>query len=545
MSTKTINYRYAAYPVEGDDLGATYRQLMLAHRYQNKLTEIEQRRRVAREQITSKGDLAKEQQRALLVAAYNEVKAARKDAGSGAPADCLYWGTYLTCERGADSQRSASGTPRFRRWDGCGTLSVQIQHGLSVSALTACTDTKAQLKMADGNPRWAVLRFRIGTENRAPVWARLRVLLHRPLPPAGRVKWIHADRRRVGTHYRWSVRFAVEGPEELPSSRPGVVAVDIGWRTFQDGSIRVGYAYGTGDVEDPQLYTEDFRLPPAYRERWTKVCDLHSIRDKLFNEVRATLCAMLPGLVPTRPAWLAAATATLASWKSQSRLAGLVLQWRDNRFARDEIAYTHLEAWRKRDKHLYEWESNGRENVLAYRREMFRLFAVGLTRKFGTLVIEDALDLRRFSTKREDDEPIDGNARAVRVKAAPGELRTTLLQAAEKRGLRIARAPMEHTTTTCWSCGHRAKTGANAEFDPRIEVVHRCSACLAKWDQDENAARNLHARWRNASGPEMDKMLGLLAAPRRRLGWRNKRGRARVDAVAGKAEPTLAGDSVE
>jgi transposase len=157
---------------------------------------------------------------------------------------------------------------------------------------------------------------------------------------------------------------------------------------------------------------------------------------------------------------------------------------------------------------LLEWLANNREKAYAHRREHYRLVALDLARRYSTLLLDDT-DFRALQR-----HPGFGAARlppAVRrnrALTACGELRATLQYMAEKRGCRTVLVPARALAKTCHACGHACGT---ARID---RVEHTCVHCGARWDVDENVARNLLARGEPTLCVET---IGLVTAPRAAL----------------------------
>lgn len=413
--------------------------------------------------------------------AADEVKAARKESG-------LYWPTYTIVEEAVRSARQSKADPKFQKWDGSGRLAVHIQNGLPTEKVFG-SDTRIRVEPvppeAWESPSRSTRRklsrtrvwFRIGSEKRDPVWAVLPMVMHRPLPEDGLVKRVFLVRERIGTRYRYSVQFVVELPEEpKPELGPGTVAIDIGWRLMDDG-LRVVYWYDSEGREG------ELRLPESLLVALQKPDDIRSIRDRNFNDAKAALAERLTGL--ELPAWLKERTAHLAQWRSVGRLAALAIEWRDKRFPGDEEAFTGLEEWRKRDKHLYEYEANLRDQAIMRRREIYRVFAANLRRRYNTVIMEK-FDLRQVAEQPNAEEGPKERIRTrnLRVKAALSELRQAIVNA----GLRVVEVPAEYSTMRCHVCGH------TEAFDAARWLMHQCTRCGAVWDQDKNAAVNLLAR---------------------------------------------------
>ena len=464
MTTRAYSYGAKA-PTENAEL--VRQQLILAHRYANRLVEIERERREA----GLKADEDEQALEACEAKAAEAIRRARADSG-------LYWGTYLCVEDAAQrSRRTSREAPRFRRWDGSGLLATQLQGGLAVPDLLAGTDRRAQL-VGEGKRR--LLRLRVGSTGRDPVWAAFPMVYHRDLPPEGTVKWARICCHRLGTHTKWSAQIVLDGLPEvtLPTPTRGTVAIDVGWRRFDEG-VRVA------TWVDDEGETGELLMPHELVERWHKVEDLRSIRDTNFNHARDELreWRSLETLPDSKalPDWLRETTKALHAWRAPARLAALALRWRSQRFEGDETGFEPLEAWRAHDRHLLEWEANQRENVLRSRRERYRLFA----RKMATYrqIVVEKLDLRDFAEL--PPKPRLRASRGRRFAASLSELLACLADAAGRAGSEWIEAPSAYTTHTCSACGSLEK------FDAAVEVEHSCGECGQRWDQDENAARNL------------------------------------------------------
>lgn len=422
----------------------------------------------------------------------------------------LYWGTYLHVEQAMGNVKQGP-PPQFQSWRGDGHLAVQIQGGLPAPELFGGSDTRIRVDpvpAAAWQPGGRALRrtrvwLRVGSDGRAPIWAVVPVVLHRPLPDDAKVKWVHLIRRRVATHDEWRVSFVLtreSGWAKTDCASEGTVGIDVGWRVRPDG-LRVAYWAGSDGAEGELV------LPQAVVDGWQKVCDLRSIRDLHFNTMRVALVAWLKGA--QAPAWLQQETQTLAQWRSPARLAKLTRQWRDARFAGDAVAlpeaaeirstmqldpahygtpvsiYDLLEAWRKKNRHLYDWERNQELKLQRRREDLYRNFAATMRRSYRTIVIE-SLDLRDFHVLPQAEEPSANGAMREHTRTA---CLSFLLRCLKESAANLVGAQAEYTTMDCHVCNHRE------DFD-RMNLFHTCGSsaaggCGALWDQDQNAARNL------------------------------------------------------
>jgi hypothetical protein len=412
------------------------------------------------------------------------------------------WGTYLLIEDADMAARKAplyDGTepndPGFSRWDGDGQVGVQIQKSKPMLTKKVFgSDTRLRIDPVDerawhsesrGERRRmsrTILRIRVGSEGRAPIWASWAMIMHRDLPEGGEIKRANVSLRRRGPREEWSVEITVNLPELVRSTcGKGAVAIDLGWRIMGE-EIRVARWVGS-DGADGEL-----RLPARVVSAFGKVESLRSIRSKAFDAARDALVSMLPIL--SAPTWFVEATGSLSQWRSEARLSALARRWRVARWEGDAAVYDALEAWRYHDYHLWSWESNQALSVVRRRKDLYRCFAADLAKRYATVVLED-FDLRVFAKRQlaETATPENETARHSRQIAAVSELRTSCTQAFIGRGGNSETVPAHDTSRICHNCGSVER------YDQAAEVCHACSACGVVFDQDDNAGRVLLVRW--------------------------------------------------
>jgi len=401
--------------------------------------------------------------------------AARKElrAESG-----LYWGTYLHVEMSIDDAtqrlKKQGLRVRFQPWTGEGHLAVQIQQGISPAEAMAGTDQRVQIAPpeAGADPkrkRRALVRMRVGSDGRAPVWADFVVVLHRPLPPDASIKWVHAVRKRVGTHFDWFVQFVL-GREEWENDTleaRGAVGIDLGWRVRPGGSLRVAA------WRDDEGARGEVLLPASWLQPLQKARDIASIRSDKFDAALGGLGAAIEEGLPL-PEWWGKVAGGLASWKSPARLAALAIHWRSARFAGDAKAFDALEAWRKNDRHLLEYEANLLDTFQARRRDLYRNVAAQMRRRYARIFVEDMSlsDLQRSPLPTEKE---DGAVREHARDAGVSYLREAIA------GPWLTKVATRDTTRECGSCGH-------VEQRDGAMLTHSCSKCGHVFDQDYNAA---------------------------------------------------------
>lgn len=267
----------------------------------------------------------------------------------------VFWGTYLQVEN-AVKAASKKADPVHRRWNGNGKVAVQLQGGLPVVAAFG-DDTRLQIDPVPPEA-WTgsrsqrrklsrtKCRLRIGSDGRKPIWAEFNLILHRPMPKDGIIKWAWAQRRKVGTRWRWELQLVIESEswDNVEPRGSGVCAIDIGWRLRdREDGLRVGY------LVDDQGHERELLLPKLILDKLSYADHLRSINDRNFDEVRAQLSAWLDGR-PV-PAWLTKRLKHMSRWRSRAKLARVVRRWATHRFDGDEQVFAVLDAWRRQERH--------------------------------------------------------------------------------------------------------------------------------------------------------------------------------------------------
>lgn len=385
-----------------------------------------------------------------------------------------------------------------------------------------------------------------------PAWVEAPIIIHREPPPDAWIVRVQLVRERVAG--RWEYAVCVTADEDAPTRETGPrVALDIGWRVLPDGRQRAGYWLG----EDGQ--GGEVEVPASVLERLEKAESIRAIRDRILNEAKAALDAWARDRErATLPGWLADAVyghperpvlddegrpvlredgspvvqragRPLMEWRSAERLAALTVRWRDERFPGDEGGFGPLEAWRKRDGHLWRYETGLRRGAERHRLHAYRDLAARLAERYAEAVVE-RFDLRELARLPAPEAGAAGEGRAQRHAsrtAAPSALRGALVQAFAARGGHVIQASAEWTTRRCAGCGEIVPA------DYAAEVMVRCPACGAWYDQDTNACRNLLAlAASDEAAPENPGSLaeggGRRGKPTRRERWsaRQAEGRA-------------------
>jgi KaiC/GvpD/RAD55 family RecA-like ATPase len=490
-------YRYGLLPptVGGDVVDE---QIRGAHKYQNKLIEIEKARRERSNRFFSERGLSEIEQRVEVLLAElaehrDQIKASHVDArtpktdpvdsvtvesikkrlkearrelnaerkriasipsvlqwleanneesnhaAKAARAECgVYWGTYLLAEQAAEAARKGREL-RYQRWTGDGAVAVQLQNGLAVSDALGCADTRVVVDLIESS---------VPARGGKPLpRLRLRVgsegrdpvwaewpLIYHRSLPDGRLKWVKVVRRRVASKYHWSAHFVCEEGERRDDAGPSCY-VDLRWSPSVTGSAAIRVA---------EVISRRGRhvvaLDPAIRSVLAKADSLRAIRDRRLNELKADALPLFAGLA--LPEEWVERTRHLGQWRSPGRWAALAIWWRSHRVDDDGAFYEMLEAWRHHDKHLWEWEVNARRKAIARRRNDYRVVAAQLAREHGSLVIEK-IDLSKLAKRKDPEEGERHNSvsQRQRVEVAPSEMRAAVLNAFEREGRAILLGP--------------------------------------------------------------------------------------------------------
>jgi hypothetical protein len=426
------------------------------------------------------------------------------------------WGTYQLVEAATSASfgqlklyeldATTPCDPRFRAYSGDGAVGVQIQGGVPIAAVLAgecpqlritAPDERAWHKLPGNgraqmarHARHGELRLRLCTDAAGtPIFGAWRLDMHRPLPAGAVVKAATVHRRKVGAYAHWTLELTLE-TETAPAIAAtvgGAVAVDLGWRQFPDGSIRVG---GWADEHGAR---GELRLPKRLVEQLHEPEAIRSKRSTQFDLVQLHLVDFLA--TSEVPDWLREATKTLQAWRSPRKMERLLATWSEQRFPLDAWIYAKLEAFVVADRAYWTMETRRREASIGRRLDLYRTFAATLAAQYDTVVLEQ-FDLRKLARRPAvTDAAQNETARANRQLTAPSSLRTAILNACRARGRTCPAMPAVDTTRECPACGDVT------DRDAASDVVLACAKCGAHWDQDvEGAAPVLLARWRERPG---------------------------------------------
>lgn len=535
-------YRYWAEPATADDSRLLMQQLARAATYRRELARIENLARVMQRSILALPKDERQPYRDMVQTAQRaETKAARTRARASTDGSIgCAWGT---CGQVDDAFDGSQRTTKI--WDDVSTfvardeglLAVQYQRhendpkwsATIASGLVGGDDTfvqigadligkpKRRVPGTTGAKRLRALRFRVGSKGRAPIWANLYTLMHRPLPDA-RVSWVKLSCRRVGLRYRWFLLVVVdEECRGTPDQQRGAaVGVDIGWRRRDNGAIRVAYWWGSDGREG------ELAIPETVTRRKGKSDSLKSIRDRERNEVAALWRAWIFGSATAAssvdadkgsPSEISAAPISSADsehgglpvdhpvrtaaqamhmWTRMARFVLLARLWDSHRVAGDEAIYARVQQWLKHDRHLYAWEANNRRRMALQTCALIDGLAVQLARRYDMVAVEERGMVPEMVKRNPENDQDEERLRALSATrmgiVAPASTRAAIERFAKKYGALYREVNPMNTTRNCADCG------AERVVEDPAELVLSCDKCGVIEDQDRTAARNILAR---------------------------------------------------
>jgi len=517
-------YKYWCQPFSADDDRLLRGQLRLAADYRRSLAHLENRRRFLLRAIVK---LPKEERPpfyALIKEPHNAEARRLRSLIVKPPRDGelgLAWGTYLLVEDAMDqSQRTTKAlgdVGTFAARDE-GLVGIHIQ-GRKIDAMSLVggedpfirigAELRGKVRRRDGNlgaPRLRDLLIRVGSNGRQPIFAKLHILMHRPLPHAN-LSWVKLRCRKIGPSYRWEVGFTVD---EVSTGQPHVdraeaVGIDIGWRQTDHG-VRIAYWQGS-DGRSGELI-----IPQGVVDRDGKSDSLRAIRDRERNENVVRLLAFRENIsaalskgadgkwdgatsatssdeVDPRAHWCEATT-HMHAWTRMGRFIGLFRAWSNARFSGDEQAFEATAAWLKHERHLYSWEAFNRRRQSFQVKGRIDALVVALVKRYETVGLEQrgmVPELVKRDIEHDGEEKALQRNNAKKMHAcSPALVRMTLERFALKYGAAYVEIDPAYTTIDCAECSWRREEIADWSA---LDIA--CPACGVVEDQDKTAARNL------------------------------------------------------
>lgn len=457
---------------------------------ENKVNELKARLKEERQRVRQQ----KKEHIKLHKESLDKFEAERRENVKKAQAESgLYWCNYdqvvssymLARQKAMKEGREL----KYHRFDGAGKVTVRYQTGLP-AALVFGNDTRLQIDQVQ-EAAWTspvrkerrkasrtTVRIRIGSEGRKPIWLELPLIMHRPLPNDGIIRTVSIVREKLGNKFRYKLIITVvfQVPD-VDIAKTGSVGIDVGWRKMKEG-LRVACWY------DSYGKSGQLVLPESLVSQFIQVDNLKSIRAKHFNDAKNMLKAWTGN--KSLPQWLTEKTSYLASWRTPGKLANVVKEWHNNRFAGDQEMIAYLDEWMIRDNHLWTWEFNLRDQIIKHRREIYRIFAADLAKKYRQVYLKK-LDLRSISQKPQAEDGTSGVVAADRQKfiASISTLRQILHSTCLKNCTAIGLVDGAHSTLQCIYCKH------TEQFNTAKQIQVTCPVCGQVFDQDYAEAKNI------------------------------------------------------
>ncbi|MCZ2076250.1 MAG: transposase [Bryobacterales bacterium] len=414
-----------------------------------------------------------------------------REAQSGAG---LYWGNRIAVRGYYDVARAQAmrtgGRLHTQPWDGTGTVTVYFSRGLGTAEVfggngrlqidpvpqEAWTASARAMRRRLTRTR---VRMRVSANaDNSPVWLEFPMVMHRPLPERGIIRWASIVREKVGLYWRYRLLLTVREPLPPDKRRSDrAVGIDAGWRVVPDG-LRVAYWCGSDGSHGALV------LPQRDLAAFKQLDSLQAAITGAHADAQSALRSYIEKH-PVPDQWKTLASAA-ASAASPSALAAFFEAWKVNRFDGDNRAFEPLHAWYKRYIHLWTWQANLRDQLIRRRRELYRCFAADLAKRFDCVFLKD-IALRWISARSLGVHSRIPAQRHHRFIASLSVFFRIVQHTCEKHGATVMRVKAQKATLCCHACG------ALDSWDPATELKHTCSACGLTWDQDYNAARRILA----------------------------------------------------
>lgn len=409
-------------------------------------------------------------------AAEQEKAVAKAEAG-------LLWDTMAILERRTASHKTGA-PPEFKAFSAA-TIGVQIQKGMSPAELFSRSLDSGRAKLEDTGTHYRRLRnkkvrlwIRVGSNaDGTPIWASVMMVMHRSLPEHSLIKAIHLRCFLVGNQPRWAVLFSVEQAPRESRHIGGRVAIDIGWRMLPDGDLRVAYWVGSDGREG------EIKIPALWLTREPKSKSLYGFRSKHLDRIKFRLRDWLLRHAELVPEWLAEQTRELPRWRSCERLRRVVKAWEANPIVGGERMLLFLQAWLRKDQHLYIWAVCNSRKYRNLRMNLYRHAAKRLAGEYETLVLEK-VDWAKMSKKppiESKDKDELARARVAKLATSPSVLEQIFREAFVSKTV----VPCENMSWIHATCGQPC-----GERD-RGRLHYRCTQDGIVFDQDRNACLNM------------------------------------------------------
>lgn len=446
----------------------------------------------------------------------------------------LFWATFnevvanhkstmkkITAQR----KQGRSANLKRRRFDGTGTLTVQLQREAGGPARTPAaiadpdgryrnllvvpwTDPHewAGLTRAEQRRRGRVtVRMRCGRHQGHPVWLQVPVQQHRMLAADAEIVLARLTVSRVSDQRRAQISVVAridDAPGEV-SAGPDV-AVRLGWRDGGEhlivadwrSSRPISIAAHLREVisVDPDGMTGQVRLPRSVPDQVAHAATLGAGRIEAMRHTRAAVVDWLtehgPVPHPSDPNQVLSPT-EVARWASPARLAWLHQQWTQQPPDDADIIAT-LEQWRHNDIPVWRRQEHARTKALRRRRDLYRQVAAHLVGLAGRVVVDDlslpdiAAAAARGGTALHPQ--VRRRVAQRRAVVAPGSLRELLIAAAHRDGVEVVTVSASGLATTHPQCGHTSSTRTV------LDGAMVCQGCGHRYDQHRAATATMLTR---------------------------------------------------
>lgn len=361
------------------------------------------------------------------------VKQARQTSG-------LYWGNYNDVIASYDTAHSQAVKEwtnlSFRTYDSSGKLTVQFVTPLTPD-LAFATNGQIQLEpvpesawdrslgRARKKQQWTTLKIRMRSgEKHTPIWLTMPVCIHRPLPAGATIQMASIIRKKVGFDWRYDLLLTLRLPEPAATKKKKTAVIRFCSRLEADRSLHIATIEAAGK-------TEKIVLSNDITKRFEKLDDLRSIQDQYQTAAQT----VIREIRKDAPEWFAEATQHTHVWKRVEAYLALAKEWKNKRFSGDEQAFATLVQLQERYSHLYPWQANLRDKLLARRKDQYRNVAAALVKKFGSIQMEPLQETRPKRAEKESQEL--QNKRYWRRAAALYDLQTIIKNTARREGVRV------------------------------------------------------------------------------------------------------------
>ena len=342
--------------------------------------------------------------------------------------------------------------PKFHRFTGEARFCLQFIGGRPTEQLFVHSSKIFSIKSYDTNVYYnpdlnqrqmrklcrTIMTFSIGG---VPI--DFHINIHRPIP-TGYLKSAVLTRRKLGTNIEWSVSFTIEDKNAIKpvNNNSALAAIDYRYGML-DGRMRIGVLVSSHKDKDlaalvgckwegvngrEDLFCLDLWLPDKILKSYLFAKDVESERDKLFEDMKKKVFALLPSELPQELTfnWDKARQPRLIKIMSYCKEAGHSLA--------DELA-----MWHKKDKMMYNETTGLTARASRHRKWFYYNLANSICNAYGTVIIENSkLD---FMSSKER-----ANRKASKLPDAARESRTiatisgaiqTLRHVAGKKGVSV------------------------------------------------------------------------------------------------------------